>query len=182
MGAETERVAVANGNNIAGVVLAGGRSSRMGKNKVFLEYKGMLLLDHMIQVLEAAGLQDIYVSGDIKGYRCIPDSTPYNGPAYAIRTVMEFLQAYDGALFVPVDMPLLTSDMLRALLCQSHGAYFQEHALPAFIKQPCHNQSVSSVHQLLQELDIPALSLPEQFKPCMGNFNTPKEWQEALRA
>ena len=182
MGAETGRAAVADGNNIAGVVLAGGRSSRMGRNKAFLEYKGAPLVSHMIRILEDVGLNDVYVSGDIKGYRCIPDSAPYNGPAYAIRTVMEFLQAYDGALFVPVDMPLLTSDMLRALLCQSHGAYFQEHALPAFIKQPCHNQSVSSVHQLLQELDIPALSLPEQFKPCMGNFNTPKEWQEALRA
>lgn len=173
---------MADGNNIAGVVLAGGRSSRMGKNKVFLEYKGMLLLDHMIQVLEAAGLQDIYVSGDIKGYRCIPDSTPYNGPAHAICDVMNFLQTYDGALFVPVDMPFLTSNMLRALLRQPRGAYFQDYALPAFIIQPCHNQSVSSVHQLLQELDIPSLPLPEKSKLCMGNFNTPEEWQEALHA
>lgn len=173
---------MADGNNITGVVLAGGRSSRMGRNKAFLEYKGAPLVSHMIRILEEAGLNDVYVSGDLEGYRCIPDSTPYNGPAHAICDVMNFLQTYDGALFVPVDMPFLTSDTLRALLRQPRGAYFQDHALPAFIIQPCHSQSVSSVHQLLQELDIPALTLPEQFKACMGNFNTPKEWQEALRA
>jgi molybdopterin-guanine dinucleotide biosynthesis protein A len=179
---ETERVAVAGGNKIAGVVLAGGRSSRMGKNKAFLEYKGMPLLDYMIRILEAAGLQDIYVSGDIEGYRCIPDSRPYNGPAHAICDVMKSLQEYDGALFVPIDMPFLTPDMLCVLLDQKHGAYFQDHALPAFIRQPCNNKSASSVRWLLQELDIPAFPLPEEFRPCMGNFNTPEEWREALRA
>ncbi len=173
---------MADGNNIAGVVLAGGRSSRMGRNKAFLEYKGAPLVSHMTRILEEAGLKDVYVSGDLEGYRCIPDSTPYNGPAHAICDVIKFLQTYDGALFVPVDMPFLTSDILRALLCQPRGAYFQNCALPAFIKQPSCAPSVSSVHQLLQELDITALPLPAEFKSCMGNFNTPEEWQEAVRA
>lgn len=182
MDAETERAAVADGNNIAGIVLAGGRSSRMGRSKAFLEYKGEALVSHMTRILEEAGLNDVYVSGDLEGYRCIPDSAPHNGPACAICGVMRFLRGHEGALFVPVDMPFLTSDILSTLFCQPHGAYFQDHPLPAFIKQPCYSQSVSSVHQLLQELDIPPLPLPEKFKPCMGNFNTPEEWQEALRA
>jgi len=173
---------VADGNNIAGVVLAGGRSSRMGHNKAFLEYKGAPLVSHMTRILEETGLNDVYISGDLKGYRCIPDSRPYNGPAHAICDVMKVLRAYDGAIFVPVDMPFLTPDILRVFLDQPRGAYFQNCALPVFIKQPCCDPSVSSVHRLLQELDIPALPLPEKFKPCMGNFNTPKEWQEALRA
>lgn len=182
MDAEAGRAAVADENKIAGVVLAGGRSSRMGQNKAFLEYKGITLLDHMIRILKETGLSDIYVSGDIKDYLCIPDLMPYNGPAHAICNVMKSLQAYNSVLFVPVDMPFLSSEALRELLEQPHGAYFEEHALPAFIKQPCNSQSASSVRQLLHEMGVPALHLPEQFQCCMANFNTPEEWREALRA
>ena len=36
---------------IAGVVLAGGKSSRMGKNKAMLIYNGKPLLNHMVGIL-----------------------------------------------------------------------------------------------------------------------------------
>lgn len=167
---------------VVGIVLAGGRSSRMGKNKALLDYKGMRLADHMIQILKKTGLQDVYVSGDLEGYRCVPDSLPHSGPAQAICDVMATLKEYDGALFVPVDMPFLTPEVLRILLGQLRGAHFEGRPLPAFIAQPVSRQSVASVRQLLQAWEIKTLALPEKFESFMANVNTPDEWQEALRA
>ena len=167
---------------IAGVVLAGGRSSRMGENKAFLDFKGRPLIDHMIDILKETGLEDIYISGDLKGYCCIPDSAPHSGPAQAICDVVATLKEYDGALLVPVDMPFLTSEVLQILLDQPCGAYYEGKPFPALIAQPVSRQSVDSVRQILRAWKIKALALPEKLEFCMANVNTPDEWQEALRA
>ncbi|GJL85393.1 MAG: molybdenum cofactor guanylyltransferase [Micavibrio sp.] len=168
--------------SIAGVVLAGGCSSRMGQDKALLDYNGRPLLDHMIDLLQKMGVADIYVSGNYEGYHCIPDSEPCNGPAEAIQGVMKELNGHDGALFVPVDMPFLTQDVLHILLAQEGGAFFKDRPLPAFIKQPCSGIIASSVHALLEELGVPSVFLPEEFESLMANINTQKEWQEAIRA
>lgn len=167
---------------IAGVVLAGGRSSRMGQDKALLDYNGQLLLDHMIGLLKQAGLHDIYVSGDFEGYRCIPDHAPHEGPAFAIYDVLKALEAYDGILFVPVDMPLLHTRALRILLSQESGAFFAGFPLPAYIAKPCPIKREKSVKALLKNLDVPSIFLPSEFEFCMANMNTPEEWDEARRA
>lgn len=56
-------------SQIAGIVLVGGRSSRMGRDKAFLELKGKPLVGHMLDVLRSAGLKDVFVSGHVQGYR-----------------------------------------------------------------------------------------------------------------
>ncbi len=183
--------------NIAGVVLAGGRSSRMGQDKALLDYNGRPLLDHMTGLLRSAGLADIYVSGDFEGYRCIPDTEPYSGPSGAIRDVLAALKSYDGILFVPVDMPFLTPEVLEGLLSHSSGAFYATHPLPFYIIQTLGRDGVcpelegasfskvegaESVKELLHVLDIPAIDLLPEFEPLMSNLNTPEEWDEALRA
>ncbi len=167
---------------IAGVVLAGGKSSRMGQNKALLDYNGRPLLDHMISVLEQTELDDIYVSGDIKGYRCIPDNAPHEGPARAICDVLKELGQYDGVLFVPVDMPLLNAAMLRFLLKQKNGGYFTNFPLPAFIKKPFQKTPSQSVKEILLMTKAQAVALPSEFECCMKNTNTPEEWAEVSRA
>jgi len=167
---------------IAGVVLAGGESSRMGRDKALLDYNGKPLLDHMIGLLKQAGFDDIYVSGDLDGYRCIPDSAPHEGPAYAIVGVLEHLDHYDGVLFVPVDMPLLSIDALRLLIREEKGGFFKGSPLPAFIPKLSHKKPANSVKALLENLHIYYLILPPELEQCMTNTNTPEEWKEALHA
>ena len=167
---------------IVGVVLAGGRSSRMGQDKALLDYNGKPLLDHMIGLLEKSGLTDIYVSGDFEGYRCIPDSAPHEGPAYAMHDVLTALDGYDGALFVPVDMPLLSAEILRLLIRQDKGGYFMNSPLPAFVTAPPPEESPKSVKGFLALTKTYPMILPPELENCMSNTNTPEEWQEALRA
>ena len=168
--------------DIAGVILAGGRSSRMRQNKALLDYNGQTLLDHMIALLQQSGLKDIYVSGNLKGYWCLPDRTPHEGPACAIHDVLQYLDDYEGALFVPVDMPLLTPEILEPLLMKPKGAFYEGCFLPAYITSLCSGAKASSVRELLGKIGVEQIALPEEFKPFMNNSNTPEEWQEALRA
>lgn len=171
-----------NNKKIAGVVLAGGRSSRMGQDKALLDYNGQSLLDHMIELLKQVGLDDVYVSGDFKGYRSISDSTPHEGPAYAMHDVLQHLSGVDGVLFVPVDTPLLNAQILHLLIQQEKGAYFAEHPLPAFITGRCLEWRSKSVKEFLSKMKLCPLILPSEFEKCMVNSNTPEEWQEVLRA
>lgn len=167
--------------NIAGVVLAGGRSSRMGQDKALLKFKDKPLLNHMIEVLEQAGLTDIYVSGEFEGYRCIPDRAPHAGPAHAISDMLEQLDGYEGTLFVPVDLPLLQTEVLALLLKEPAGGYFTGSPLPAFITKAYTQKRFKSIKELLVANNIRPIDLPPNLASCITNTNTPEEWAEALR-
>lgn len=172
--------------NIAGVVLAGGRSSRMGQDKALLRFNGKPLLDHMMGLLLDVGVGSAYVSGDFEGHPCIPDSDLYNGPVAAIQGVLTTLKFCDGVLFVPVDMPLLTSGVLGKLLRCEQGAYYAEHPLPFYIPQNQDQEkplsyTEKSVKGFLLENNVPSIVLPLEYEASMMNANTPEEWDEALR-
>lgn len=167
---------------IAGVVLAGGKSSRMGRDKAILPFHGRPLIDHMIGLLRAAGCEDVFVSGQRNGYACIPDRTPEQGPAAAMRHVLQELSAYKGVLFVPVDMPLLTPHFLRRLLVQKKGAFFDGCPLPAYI-MTTHVPSVcTAVHELLDETETRPITRPKDAEKFLINVNTPEEWRMAVEA
>ena len=168
-------------NDFIGVVLAGGRSSRMGTNKAFLEYRGKPLIDHMMGLLKEADAKEVWVSGSLAGYPCIPDEEKFEGPAMAIRHVLKRLERADvsGVLFVPVDMPVMTPDLLRELAGQRDGAYYQGWPLPAFLPFKEILPADKSIKGLLQVMRISARQVPEGRQACFVNANTPEEWIEA---
>ena len=169
---------------IAGVVLAGGQSSRMGRNKALLQYEGRSLLDHMTALLQKAGAADIFVSGRYAGYDCIPDQEEYAGPAVALRHVLQTLaerEVYQGVLCVPVDMPLLSAEALRYLCGIEKGAYFSGHPFPLYVPLPlCGNAGAVSMRGLLDAEKIAAQELPAKYAHDMLNANTPEEWKEVV--
>jgi len=169
-------------SHIAGIVLAGGRSSRMGHNKAFLEFKGKPLVEHMLDVLQSVGLKDVFVSGHVEGYPCIVDDAPFSGPAEAIKSTLKKIPGYKGYLFVPVDMPFLKSQTLQVLLAQEYGGYFIKWPLPAYLTPPFSLTNSVSAHDFLAAQGIYPVSLPQDFEEDMKNINTPQEWEEALKA
>ncbi len=162
---------------IAGVVLAGGKSSRMGHDKAALLFHGKSLLDHMIALLQQAGCTDIYVSGDRAGYISIPDPLPHQGPAAAIAHIMQELHSYRGVLFTPVDMPFLSLSALKTLLAHDEGAYFEQSPLPAYLPAR-HFSTAAAVHDLLKKHNITAVPCPEDWKNGLINLNTPDDWRK----
>lgn len=167
-------------NHIAGVVLAGGRSSRMGENKALLDYKGRPLIDFMCDLLHKTGVSDVYIGGDLPGYDAIPDKTPYDGPAVAIKNIMERLPGYKGVLFVPVDMPFLSPDILCALLRHDGGAHYEGWPLPLYLASDEKPGAGASVRQMLSAMNVKTLPLSGHDKDMFLNLNTPEEWKEAV--
>lgn len=182
--------------NTAGIILAGGKSSRMGKDKALLPWQGARLVDVVAGVLCQAGIADVYVSGAVEGYINISDILRDKGPVGGICACVQDLQSlYARLLFVPVDMPLLSAASIRALLEKEgkHDAlHYEDRPLPCLLQ--LNERTVSyvqhvqmeiaggmtySVKRFLVGLKTPALPVSNTAKDSLINTNTPQEWQEA---
>lgn len=118
-----------NSYRILGVVLAGGRSSRMGSTKALLPHAiGRTYLHHSIDRLSNCCDGDVIVSmatDQTDVVAVLPDSVsaliderPQLGPAEGVRMALQHAAnvGFDACLFTAVDLPDLTSDDLRALI------------------------------------------------------------------
>jgi molybdopterin-guanine dinucleotide biosynthesis protein A len=104
--------------DVSGFVLAGGKSTRMGKDKALLEWHGRTLLEHMVQLVGTV-TDPVRVVGRDE----LPDLVAGLGPLSGIATGLEN-SFTDGNLFVAVDMPLLTSAFLKHLRsCVEHSSH-----------------------------------------------------------
>ncbi|MCU1323750.1 MAG: putative molybdopterin-guanine dinucleotide biosynthesis protein [Acidobacteriaceae bacterium] len=102
---------------VIGFVLAGGRSSRMGRDKALLILDGRTLVERAIAKLSAVCISVAIAGGgeELTRYaRVLPDTNPGCGPLGGIVTALEGSQT-EWCLFLPVDVPLLPLEFLRAL-------------------------------------------------------------------
>jgi molybdopterin-guanine dinucleotide biosynthesis protein A len=99
-------------------ILAGGQSSRMGEDKAFLEMGGRLLIDHAMRRLKVFDC-DIFLVGPKAKFnafgRILEDHYPNCGPLAGIHAALTRSETMFN-LITPVDMPLLTSQFLEALV------------------------------------------------------------------
>lgn len=187
-----------------GLLLCGGRSSRMGQDKALLQLSGPFgaesLLQRGLRLLREAGCGGVWLSGDYPGFACIPDHPSWagRGPLAGIASAM---QRYPEArwLILPVDMPGMDAPLLRALTREGaahpvgscvQGSQFplllQPGALPVLKTLLGSGERRDySVQALLRQLALPLLPA-EQLLPDMaaeavqrtlGNTNTPEEWR-----
>ncbi len=101
-------------------ILAGGRSSRMGRDKAMLPYGEGDLLDHMINVAnQVRHSRETLVIGDRseyhrRGARVIADLWPGMGPLGGIATALE-VSSTDRVFLLAVDMPFVSLLLLHAM-------------------------------------------------------------------
>ncbi len=167
---------------IVGVVLAGGLSRRMGRDKAMLEVGGKTLLDRARALLSSTGCGAIRVSGRPGHPDGIPDSRPGEGPGQAIFDALELARetGQDGVLIIPVDMPSLSIESLSPLL-QSASARcraWADHPLPAFIAAPGplpDRGEAVSVRKLLAALGTEWLTITPEQCGHFCNINAPED-------
>ncbi|GAA3767882.1 molybdenum cofactor guanylyltransferase [Terriglobus aquaticus] len=117
--------------DVTGYVLAGGRSSRMGQDKVFVEIDGVPLIQHAVAKLQSvccdvrilSGPLDINRDALLSSYaRPVPDSGPeYDGPLAALAAALRDLPTR-YALLLAVDQPRMSVDALAHLVASGVGA------------------------------------------------------------
>jgi len=104
----------------AAYLLAGGKSTRMGQNKAFIDFRGETLLIRALHTLgEACG--QVTIIGDpatFAPHAAIRDIFPNCGPLAGIHTALTNSQS-DLNLMLAVDMPFVTAALVKFLLDKS---------------------------------------------------------------
>jgi len=182
---------------VAGIVLAGGLSSRMGVDKAQLLLEKQTLLSRNVSLLSALSLSDIFVSGLYNGFQCIEDINPSLGPLGGIHACVDRLyNDYDALFVIPVDMPLLGADECSYLMQQfakyPQGTFYEQSTFPMLLPLTVqlqnyllealaspHNKQ-RSLYRLLKTLKLQPISyqISESFR--FQNSNTPEQWADCL--
>ncbi len=106
----------------SGIVLAGGRSSRFGGDKLLTDWDGKPLVEHAIaavgkacqEVIVVTGPEQVALLARLSGH-VVEDQEPFQGPLAGARCGLQ-AAALPIALVVGGDMPTLVPAVLRLLL------------------------------------------------------------------
>jgi molybdopterin-guanine dinucleotide biosynthesis protein A len=110
--------------NFSAVILAGGKSSRMGRDKAWLEVGGQALLARQIQLARQIGAAEIFISGraaaDYSAFGCrvLLDKFPDAGPLAGIERALDATAA-PLLLVLAVDLPEMSVEFLLRLAAGS---------------------------------------------------------------
>ncbi|HWH31606.1 MAG TPA: molybdenum cofactor guanylyltransferase [Egibacteraceae bacterium] len=155
---------------LTGLVLAGGRSTRMGRDKALLAWDGTPLVDRVAEVLAECCDEVLIASGD--GTRLgrpheIADAVPSAGPLGGLLAGME-AAAQPLVAVVAVDMPHASAGVLRALAGalgdagaavplvegRTHPLHAVYRASCAATVRACLDEGQRSVMGLLARIDV----------------------------
>ena len=173
------------------LILAGGRSRRMGTDKAQLPIAGTTLLDWQGKRLAALGLPVWHSGAD-----GIQDEWPdYRGPLAGLYSALKQHPKMDYWLVLPVDMPALPLERLHQLIVSVTGksvpVAFQYSPLPLAV--PVSKQLIDTLEHWLSQPDGPRSirALMEEFNGDwleeslreneQLNINTPEDWQAFLQ-
>ncbi len=105
--------------NITGIILAGGKSSRMGTDKGFIFWEGKPFVNHIIDALKPLVKDILIVSDhpqyDTLGYKRIKDILPEAGPLSGLCSGL-LKSDTELNLVLSCDIPLISSEILEKLL------------------------------------------------------------------
>lgn len=189
-----------------GVVLAGGRSTRMGKDKATLILRGETLLTRSLKVVEQMGCDALIVSGrpeESHGARSVQDEVSEQGPVGGLVSAIEACKDHleEGALIIvlAVDTPCMSAEFLEVMVdCIGRGAHayggcvVSGSPLPLVLvnnvalRQRCvafrEHTAVDvndtwSVRYFVAPLGLAVHPMNALAKHALVNVNTPEEWQ-----
>lgn len=107
-------------NNVSGIILSGGKSSRMGQDKCELVFDGKRFLDIQIDKMKNVGIEDIIVSG-YRGKNCpekiILDDL-MDGPISGIYLGLKNIKN-DRAYITSIDTPLISEKIIKDIIKKS---------------------------------------------------------------
>lgn len=110
---------------VSGIILAGGRSSRMGRDKTLILYKNETLIARTVNELRGV-VDDIVIASNhtakynLAGVREVPDTYPGMGPLGGLYAGLAAAK-YEDAFVVAGDLPFFTGRLAAWLLARKDG-------------------------------------------------------------
>jgi molybdopterin-guanine dinucleotide biosynthesis protein A len=143
---------------VSAIILAGGQSRRMGRDKALIDFQGRPIIAHVIDTLRAVSDDIVVVSNrsDLYssfGARVVPDYDPPCGPLGGIAVGLQAVR-HPLAVVVACDMPFLSVSLLRWLIDRADGydavvpqmgADFEP--LHAIYRRECHTPIVQRIER-----------------------------------
>ena len=178
--------------SVSAIILAGGYSSRMGKNKAELDFHGVSLLRHQVDKARALGIEDIVIAGDctpIVGTRAVTDVYPHRGPLSGIHAGLMAIRE-PRALVLAVDTPLVPEETLAALIEKYSGGIsvlshrgelepligVYDKALFKVCEESLHGEN-SSLRRLFETVGVSTVEYSGD-PALLTNCNTPEEYEK----
>lgn len=182
---------------IAGIVLAGGLSSRMGQDKAKLQLAEQSLLTRAVNLLERLDLDKTFVSGFYPDFDSITDIYQQLGPVGGLHACVEALyDDYDALFILPVDMPLMGEPQCAYLLSEfkkhQQGVFYEQAVFPMILPLTLllknyltealtsAQKKHRSLYCLLKTLKIQPVNVIKKQDCRFHNSNTPDEWLSCL--
>ncbi|MFA9457592.1 molybdenum cofactor guanylyltransferase [Halalkalibacter sp. AB-rgal2] len=186
--------------DVEGVLLAGGKSSRFGKPKMFECYKEKPFYEHAITAFQKAGIESITIvtnealsahfNVSFSRTSVLIENPPYEGPLHALYQAMLKQEAANWYFTLPADTPFVTSTFIKNLLSYRSDQSAIIVPVANNFEQPLHSLYPASclpvIKKLLSEQKRSMKLLFEQF-PVQRvefhkshqdfiNINTQTEW------
>jgi len=182
---------------VQGIVLAGGKSTRMGKDKTALHYHGKSQLEHTVSVLEHNLLPtfvSVAVDQKMENHLTIQDKFIDLGAFGAICSA--FQQDPNKAwLVLATDLPFVTTDVVKQLLQKRNPkkiataikgkskpfvepliTIYEPKAYPVLLSYLA--QGYSCPRKVLINSDVEIIEVDDDL---IRNVNTPEEYEQAIK-
>lgn len=174
------------------VILAGGKSQRMGEDKAFLDFEGRAFIERILDCVEGL-TKEVIVIANTKQYENL-DVQVYSdlvedcGPVGGIYTAMQIVQT-PYLLVLSCDIPLLKRRLLEHLIqesipCEVNILKTEERWQPLTaiynsITSPVFKKALDTkslkLRSLLSEMDLNLIACPKDLISCLDNINTPND-------
>lgn len=181
----------------SGIVLCGGRSSRMGRPKACLPWFGRSMIEHVVETLRGCVDEVIVVTSETLDLpplsaRLIRDREPGRGPLAGICSGLAAARS-ERAFVTSTDAPFLSERFVRALFAgEGAAAPLAEGRVQVLSAvYPCEAwraaehllaRGVGRPLTLLEEIGFRACAPSEPGpRPAWRGFNTPREYLDCVR-
>ncbi len=180
-------------NNITGIILAGGKSSRMGTEKGLIIYKNKPFVEHIIEAMSPLVDNIIIISNNKAyesfGFKCYEDLIKNTGPLAGIYTGLRYSKT-ENNLIVSCDVPLINTVILQKLTDQKNDTseviqlQCQGENMPliALYKKSCEvifmeelHQNQKKVQKALKKCNVKTVIIDGSLEQVTANINTPED-------